>query len=208
MKILISIPCSETIAPETFKSIYGLQRCGNETLFNFVRGYDVANARNRIVKEAVEGRYDYVLMVDSDIVLPSDTLRLMLENPVDVCSGVYMNRHTGRTILSRKYDVDGTEYYDFTKDAEYTVDEVKRMLANGSTKIKVHGTGGGCLLIKTEVIEKLPKPLFKWVDYDDGHGTLSEDLYFCTLCKKAGIDIHADLRVDCGHIFRNVQNVI
>lgn len=205
MKILIAVPTYDSIQPETFKSIYGLDRCGHDVFFNFVRGYDVANARNRIAKEAVENQYDYVLMIDADIVLPSDTLRLMLENPVDVCSGVYINRHTGRTILSRKYKVDGSEYYDFEREAEYTSDEVKQMLSSGCTKIKVHGTGGGCLLIKTDVMYRLPKPLFKWVDYDDGHGTLSEDLFFCTQCKNAGVEIHADLRVNCGHIFRETR---
>ena len=93
-------------------------------------------------------------------------------------------------------------------DALDASDEVKQMLSKGCKKIKVHGTGGGCLLIKTNVLYKLPKPLFKWIDYDDGHGTLSEDLFFCTQCKNAGVDIHADLRVNCGHVVRETRWVM
>ena len=208
MKILLSIPCSENIAPETFKSVYGLDKCGHAVAFNFVRGYDVANARNRIAKEAMDDNFDYVLMVDADIVLPSNALELLLQDPKDVCSGAYINRHTGRTILSRKYRLDGSEYFDFERDAEYTTDEILSMVKEGSTKVPLHGCGGGCLLIKTDVLRKLPKPLFKWVDYDDGHGTLSEDLYFCEQCHRTGIGIYGDVRVNCGHVVRDTRWVM
>jgi hypothetical protein len=68
MKVLIAVPTFETIAPECFKAIYELQ--GDDLTFDFVRGYDCAKARNEIAKKALNGGFDYVLMVDSDIVIP------------------------------------------------------------------------------------------------------------------------------------------
>ena len=40
MKILVAVPTYETIAPETFKSIYDLAKADNEVNFEFVKGYD------------------------------------------------------------------------------------------------------------------------------------------------------------------------
>lgn len=74
-KILIAVPTFENIKPECFKSIYGLTRPeGYSLYFDYVSGYDCAKARNQIAKNSMAGTYDYVLMVDSDIQLPKDTL--------------------------------------------------------------------------------------------------------------------------------------
>ena len=70
MKILIAVPTFETIYPDTYQSIWNLDKGENEVDFEFVRGYDVATARNRIAQMAVDRNADYVLMVDNDVVLP------------------------------------------------------------------------------------------------------------------------------------------
>ena len=214
MKILIAIPCSDTICPETFRSIYGLDRCGHWCLFDFIRGYDCASARNRIAEEAMAINADYVLMVDADNVIPSNALKLMLENPVDVCLSFYAHRTTdgsykGNTNICRLYKLDGSEYFSFPLESEYTAQEIDKMAADGATKIKVHGGGLGCALIKTEVFKKLGYPYFKWINYEDEkHSVLGEDLFFAVKCKEKGIPVHADVRVKSGHVFRYVQNVL
>ena len=213
MKILVAVPTAETIMPEVFKAIYGLDKCGHWVVFDYIRGYDCAQARNRIAEEAIREEADYVLMVDSDTVIPSDTLRLMLENPVDVCLGVYANRngnnvYTKATCVCRKYMLSGEEYYNYPTESEYSSDEISQMESEGNSKIVIHGGGFGCALVKTEVFKTLSWPWFKWVDYEDRHGTLSEDLYFCEKCKNAGIPVYSDIRVKCGHIFRYVQEVL
>ena len=59
MKILIAVPTYENITPDTFKSIYGLDRGGNHCVFDFIRGYDVATARNRIGSQTIAENADY-----------------------------------------------------------------------------------------------------------------------------------------------------
>ena len=78
MKILVAVPTFENITAETFKSIYDLDAHGHELSFEYVKGYDCARARNDIGKKTIEGGYDYVLMVDSDIILPKDALKNLL----------------------------------------------------------------------------------------------------------------------------------
>ena len=66
----VGVPTFENITPDTFKSIYGLERGGHKCIFEFVRGYDCATARNRIAQMSLDKGVDYVLMVDNDVALP------------------------------------------------------------------------------------------------------------------------------------------
>ena len=210
MKILIAVPTYETIFTDTYKALWDLDKCGHETQFEFVRGYDVATARNNIAQKALDVESDYVLMVDNDTVLPKDALRLMLENPVDVCLGHYAHRerdnvYRGRTNICRLKKPDGNEYYHFPLESLYLAEEMRGMAEAGTTKIVVHGGGTGCALIKTDVFRRVQYPWFDWVNYGDANrGMLSEDLYFCVLCRNSGIPIYADVRVGCGHLLRHV----
>lgn len=211
MKILIAIPTYENIYPDTYKSVYDLDTADHEIAFEFVRGYDCATARNRIAQRSLDLGVDYVLMVDNDVVLPSDTLLKLLEYPVDVCLGYYPhrnndNKYNGRTCVCKLRDENGQEYYNYPLSSEYTAKELKKMAEDGAKKIPIHGGGMGCALISTSVFRKLPYPWYDWVNYDDDHrGMLSEDLYFCVKCKNGNIPIHTDVRVGTGHLFRYVQ---
>ena len=211
MRILIAVPTFETIYPVTYKSLWDLDKCGHETLFDSVRGYDVATARNRIAEKALELGVDYVLMVDNDVVLPENALKLLLEDPVDVCLGYYAHRgndnlYHGNTCICRLVGPDGKEYYHYPTESQYTGDEMREMAAAGKSKVEIHGGGMGCALIRTDVFRKATYPWYDWVNYGDANrGMLSEDLYFCSLCRASGIKVHADVRVGCGHLLRHVQ---
>lgn len=201
MKILIAVPTYETISPDTFRSIYGLDKAGQECVFDFVRGYDCATARNNIAQEALNISADYVLMVDNDVVLPPDALGNLLDNLVDVCLGYYPSRNAqnvydGKTAIYRLGE--------FNYTSQIVTAEMHGLLENGVHKIEVHGGGMGCALIRTNVFRTLCFPYFDWVNYPN-KGILSEDLYFCEQCYAAGIKIYTDTRVGCGHIFRRIQ---
>ena len=104
MRILIAVPTFETIYADTYKSIWDLDKCGHEVLFESVRGYDVATARNKIAQKAIDLEADYLLTVDNDVSLPKDALKLLLEDAKDVCLGYYAHRdddnvYRGRTCI-------------------------------------------------------------------------------------------------------------
>lgn len=211
MKILIAVPTFENITPDTFKSIYGLERGGHECIFEFVRGYDCATARNRIAQMSLDKGVDYVLMVDNDVTLPKDVLINMLEDPKDVCLGYYAHRnannlYNGRVLVCKLKDENGELYFNYPLDSEYTAEEMNTLKENETYKIKIHGGGMGCALIKTDVFRQLKYPWYDWVNYaDSNRGMLSEDLYFCEQCKSKRIDIYTDTRAGCGHLLRHVQ---
>lgn len=211
MRILVAVPTFETIYPDTYKSIWDLDKCGHDVLFEFVRGYDVATARNRIAQKAIDLEADYVLMVDNDVVLPKNALKLLLEDAVDVCLGYYAHRgpdnlYHGRTCICKLKDDDGNAYYHYPLESEYTAEELQTMKTAGVSKIEIHGGGSGCALIKTDVFRTLSYPWYDWVNYGDANkGMLSEDLYFCSLCHISHIPVYTDVRVGCGHMLRHVQ---
>ena len=212
MKIFIAVPTYETIYPDTFKSIYELDSGGHELVFDFVRGYDVATARNNIVFKLQQLNADYVLMIDNDMVIPKDALINLLEDEMDVCLGYYPHRgnaniYDGDVATYRIYDSKGEAYFDYTSDARYTAEQMKSLRELGKHKIQIHGAGMGCALIKADVFDRLKYPWFKWVLYNN-KGSLSEDLYFCEQCRLNRIPIYTDTRVGCGHIFRYTQGVI
>ena len=211
MKILIAVPTFETIYPDTYKAIWEMDKGGHEIIFDFVRGYDCATARNKIVQKAIDLDTDYVLMVDNDVVPPQDALINLLEDAKDVCLGYYAHRdadniYRGRTSVCRLHKPDGGLYFNYPLESEYMAEEMTGLRESGMKKMEIHGGGMGCALIRTDLLRKMTYPWYDWVNYaDDNRGMLSEDLYFCEKCRVLMIRIHTDARVACGHMLRRVQ---
>ena len=209
MKILIAVPTFENIYPDTFKAIYDLDTTGHDVIFEFVRGYDCATARNRIAQMALDKKTDYVLMVDNDVVLPKDALVNLTDDLKEVCLGFYAHRdndniYRGRTCVCKLQMPTGARYFNYPLESEYTAEELATMKESGEFKVRIHGGGMGCAFIKTSVFEKIAYPWYDWVNYK-GRGMLSEDLYFCEQCKAKSIPIYTDTRINCGHMLRHVQ---
>ncbi len=211
MEILIAVPTFESIFPDTYRSIYGVDPCGHDLLFDFVRGYDCATARNKIAQKAIDGGFDYVLMVDNDVVLPETVIKDMLDEPELVCLGYYAHRDTdniyrGRTSVCRLEKPEGGLWYNYPLESEYTAEDLRKLRDQGIKKVRIHGGGMGCALIRTSVFLETSYPWYDWVNYQDEHrGMLSEDLYFCEKCKDAGVPVYTDTRAACGHVLRHIQ---
>lgn len=191
MRILVAVPTFENIAPETFKSIFDL-KTEHQLDFEYIKGYDCARARNEIAKKTIEGGYYAVLMVDSDMIIPPNTIDRMMDYPVDICLGVYPVKNTN----SRLAEIFKQGNKDFVN--RYTYDELTE------PRLQIKGGGMGCAFIKANVFHVLKYPWFKFVQYDNG-AILSEDLYFCCEADSAGFRIEADTRVRCGHLARYYQ---
>lgn len=195
MDILIAVPTFETINPETFKSIFNLKKIpGVKIDFDFVKGYDCARARNKIAEKTLEGGYDYVLMVDSDVILPSNTL--------DIFTSVDYPMILGYS--PRKDDASITEIYKpspgWDKNNRYLMSElinsdIDFMLTNGGSF--------GCAWIDYDIFNRLTRPYFDYRNYPDGQ-VLSEDLYFCSAVRDLGIDIFVSTKVRCKHIAKQI----
>ena len=214
MRVLIAVPTFESIMPDTYKAIWDMDKGGHECDFEFVRGYDCATARNKIAQKALDGGYDYLLMVDNDVTPPKDALVNLIGHGVDMVSGFYPHRKVDNTTCDRVCafklrDKLGRECFNYTSDDEYTKQDMAELREKGENLIEVHGTGMGCVLVRVDVFNRVPYPWFDWVNYNNaGRTHLSEDLFFCEALRKSGIPRHVDTRVGCGHMFRHVERAI
>lgn len=211
MRVLIAIPTFENVSPDTFKSLWDMDKpC--ECLFEFVRGHDCAAARNRMADKALELGVGYLMMVDGDVTVPRDALANMLEHGADFVGGYYLRRREDNvpselTCACKLADAKGRPYFNYTLESSYTKGELSDMRENGENLVEIHGCGLGCALVKTDVFKAIPRPWFKWVNYSNGD-VLTEDLYFCEELRKAGVPRHLDTRVACGHLFRRIEEAI
>lgn len=213
-RILIAVPTFESITPDTYKSLWDMDKGDNEIIFEYVRGYDVASARNKIAERAQALNTDFVMMVDSDTVVPRKALVYLLSHGVDVCLGYYMHRDkatnaiTNKTNACRLANSDGVPYFGYPAESQMTGDEIRDLYESGQMLVQIHGGGMGCILINTRVFDLAAYPWFDWCIWpDDEHTVLSEDLYFCEQMKNEGVPIYLDTRIQCGHLMRRVEYV-
>ena len=189
-RILIAIPTNKYIEPETFKAIYDLEvPDGYTTDFQYFYGYQVDQIRNLIAHWAV--KYDYLFSVDSDISFAPDTLKRLLAHNKPVVSGLYIQRKPGQHIL---------ELYRNGRNVPYG--DIK-----GLGLVEVDGCGFGCVLVKSEVFEKVGYPQFVYKSAIDHANTVSEDTYFCSKAKAHGYSIWADTSIQCNHHGSSVFSV-
>jgi len=187
-KVLIAIPTAKYIESETFKSIYDLIIPENmEVTFQYFFGYQIDQIRNLIAHWAIN--FDYLLSVDSDIVMPPDTLVKMFNHDVDIVSGVY---------IQRKPETDIIEIY--RKNSYGGVSNVSMENISPNGLHEIDACGFGCVLIKSDVIKKIQYPQFLYTSAVDHKDTISEDIYFCKKAKEHGVKIYVDSSIICNHI--------
>lgn len=186
-KILMAIPTAKYIEVETFRSLWDLEVPDDVELdFRYSYGYNIAQVRNLIASWTKD--YDYLFSVDSDIVLPKDTLVKLLSHDKDIISGVY---------IQRKPDVQVPEIYRW-KGHHLTNVFLDELLPQGLQKIDA--CGFGCVLVKSEVFQKIGYPQFEYTNALDHRNTVSEDVHFALKAAEHGFAMYVDSTIVCGHV--------
>jgi len=189
-KILIAIPTAKYIESDTFKSIFELDVPeGYVIYFEYFYGYNIAQIRNLIAHHTIENGYDYLLAVDSDMVLPSDALVQMLNANKGIVSGVYRQR---------KLEVVVPEIYITDNNSIVNIDA--HILEENDTLMEVAACGFGGVLIKREVLVSMDYPHFVYKDAIAMEDTVSEDVYFCKKAKEHGYSTYCVPQLRYGHI--------
>lgn len=183
MRTMIAIPAMEMMHSWTVQNLCDLRPVG-ETKAEFIIRMQVDTARNLLAKRAVEGGYDRILWIDSDMVFAPDMMEILsadLDAGWDVISGLYFKRAFPlEPVIYKHIDVEKPEavpYWDYPKD----------------TAFPIAGCGFGGVMMKTEVLMKLQEPPFQPFLH------LSEDLSFCVRMHEAGYKVGCDSRVKLGH---------
>ena len=153
------------------------------------------HARNIACRAALDGGFQYLFFLDSDVIPPRDVVfRLMAHNKPWI-SGMYCRRSPPHSVPV------------MIKNSTWHTDFVP-----GST-IEVDLTGAGCLLIHRTFLESIPhqrpeigKSYFDWrvdmagLQLPPDLPPLSEDFTLCVHARKYGIPTLVDTSIQCRHV--------
>ena len=160
----------------------------------------VDNARNLIVDQFLKNdSYTHLFSIDSDTIPPADALDKMLAIDADIVSGI-----TPIIELDENRVNDSSGFY--KRSNCLGMDD--KLIEPNTGVVDLKAAGGSCLLIKRHVLEKMEKPLFRFI-YIDCHppgvefkGTkdmMSEDYYFCAKALGEGFTMKCDSSIICKH---------
>jgi 2-polyprenyl-3-methyl-5-hydroxy-6-metoxy-1,4-benzoquinol methylase len=146
----------------------------------------IDKARNDLVKDALRDKCDYILFIDSDIIMPKGSIEKLIDMDVDIASGLYFAKAKPYLPVARVI-LDGKHF--FLEDFEY------------NKIIDVQGVGMGLCLIKASVFDKIKYPYFKfdWIENGGETYSVAEDLYFCDQAVKAGYTVKLNTGVVLQH---------
>ena len=162
--------------------IIGIRNVDNENTLHQYR-----YARQRIL----DGNYDYLFIVEHDMIIPEDALVKMLATDADVVYGLYLFRqgkpllNAARAVNSKWPDMSLTNFPEIVKKARE------------QGWIEVSGFGFGCTLIRRKVLETFEMRRNEVV------GSPCPDMPFAADCLKHGFKQICRFDVICGHIKPN-----
>lgn len=149
----------------------------------------IADAHNRCRKEAIEGGYEYILHLETDIIPPLDVIERLLSHNKKICAGTYDVLHGSE----RKAMIQTDE--NLHKMIKYRVFEypenAEPLFFDGTVK-KVFHAGLGCVLIHVSVLARIPFRYEAGLDYHP-------DTFFALDCFHSNTDIYVDTNIYCDH---------
>lgn len=197
MNILIGIPSKEKIDIECAISLANLNWDGHNITYTHSQGagvYGVAQARNNLVQQAIDGGYDKLFMVDSDMIVPEDAIINLLDPVAPIVTGVARYKNdSGRTPIFKPFqDSEGSSAWKW--------DEIPQ------GRFAIHSGGVACAMIDVEMLRRqIRRPWFTWEERANGT-YVGEDIGFYEKIRDLGITPMADGRVRCGHIGRKIYD--
>lgn len=206
MRVMVFTPYGPRLEPETVTAALGQEWDGDITHViqcenphgryprDNGQNFRTLEKRENILGQYQRGRelflnggYDAMLIIESDIIPPADALKKLDALQADWATGVYVMRH-GNPVLNvtERYNYGGAR----TKNRGEPLrdDSLRAALKRGQTECS--GGGIGCVLIRRHVIEAIPWRLGWTADCDHW---FNNDVW------DAGYLMMADMSVICGH---------
>ena len=198
-KILVAVPGYHGIQPEAQESyIQMMFRAGRD-----LPDYDVAievmikaeqfRARNRIVNAAIANKFDYLLMLDDDHIVPHNLLTRLMghikEHPeYAVIGALYFQRGGSyEPVIMRRKSLEKEDWrFNFIRHDD-------EILANPGLH-EVDIVGGGCMMFRMSVLEKLLPPFFV------PEIEVGTDIAICSRIRDLGYKIAVDTSIELGHL--------
>ena len=151
----------------------------------------VIKARNEIIDYAIKNNYDYILFVDSDVIVPKDTIERLMDSIKEnsIVSGFYIvTNKLGLPTPAAKFYVEDQVFKIHVRD-------FLPVLIDNEVH-DVDAIGMGCCLMSKEIFTKYK---FRCERGEYGDVTKAEDICFCDDISKDNIKILFDTSLVCAH---------
>ena len=148
----------------------------------------VDHARNEIVRIFLKTDCTHLFFVDHDTVPPADAVDKLLAADKDIVSGI--------THIYRDGGIVNNCFTDYKANEEGSI---MTAVTENTGIVPIERCGGSCVMIKREVIEKMPQPWFQTLWDKEYKSYISEDLSFCDKARENGFSLFCETSVVCDH---------
>lgn len=197
IRVFVGVPCYGDVSPELLRDwMSWMYHCGRRLpQYEFFTGIKTKSeqfrARNAIVEAAMQVGADWLLMIDDDMILDVDgsigpnvnydLIDRLIQHNKDICGALYFQKEGEcAPVLMKRSTEKG---YRFLRTDE---------LVGGLQQVDV--AGGGCLMIRMSVFDKLKQPHFA-PEFE--YGT---DIQLCRAAQEKGFEVWADTSIKLGHL--------
>ncbi len=184
MRLLIAIPCMDTVRYEFAESLCKLCKrlsdIGVDYETRFLEGSLIYMARDQLSNIAIDEGFTHVLWLDSDIQFSSDIVEILYKKKKPFITGIYRSRRKPFAICL---------FSDLERGQRQT--EIPQEL------FTVDACGFGCVLMETEVLKVVRRNYGVFFLPTQQAG---EDIAFCKRWTDLGMSIYADPDARVGHI--------
>ncbi len=194
MKLLISTPSARDYKFQFATSMMNLMNYVNGKGVNGDRNVTLhlqmqANAsllsaaRENAFQMAIDEGFDYLLMVDDDMIFPVDTVDRLMGHGKDVVAVNYISKGPGGLPTAMN-------------------DDGKVFSAGKAGLEEVGWIGLGVCLVRMAAVKDIPAPRFEVVWLPETKTYLGEDYHMSEILRRHGVALHIDhdLSHDVGHI--------
>ncbi|MBI1972602.1 hypothetical protein HYS50_01200 [Candidatus Woesearchaeota archaeon] len=156
----------------------------------------IVMSRNMLRQYALDNNYDYFLSLEQDVIPPKEIIERLLKRNQPVVSGIYFMEYSmqkdgqeiGKKIMPLLYRRQDNETYIQLNERDVSF----------NTLLLVDAAGLGCMLIRRDVLEKIP---FRY----EPDKMVFDDMFFSQDLKKADIPLFADTQIKCKHLLREMD---
>jgi len=179
-KILVAVPCKDMMYSHFAYCLQELveyhARRNVETVVEFNMGTLIGSQREKLADKALEIGATHILWLDSDMMFPKTICETLLSHDLDFVACNYSTR----ALPTRSV-------------AFAQVGEWESFIGKDETGlISIAGVGLGCALIKTAMLDDIPKPWFPITYNVDSNDYLGEDMNFCQKIIESGYVVAID----------------
>lgn len=165
--------------------------------------WKVAGYKNGMIEKALADDYDYLFLVDSDLILHPKTLEQLIYVKKDITSEIFWTKwERDFPKLPQVWMSDQYNLYENLRGESLSADEILKRVQNFIKTLSVPGVYlvgglGACTLISK-------KALYAGVNFDEIYNVsfIGEDRHFCIRAAALGFQLFVDTNYPAYHIYR------